>query len=185
MAAIIRAHSISTAPYPEAAKDNEKRRKLKELSPGFYGERVTEYAAAMKAVDPKIEVGASLTQPAGDTWAPEWNGEVLKAACKAVSTLSPFSWHPAQPCRADWKTLVDASVLHAPQDEFPKIIAEMLYQDKRFCPGARCQRVVLSQMSPIPWATPKTPIVKALFAADAYATLAESGIANASWFQAA
>jgi hypothetical protein len=30
---------------------------------------------------------------------------------------------------------------------------------------------------------PKTPVVAALFAADAFATLAEAGIANSSWYQ--
>jgi hypothetical protein len=170
------------APYADDPKENDKRAKLKELSPAFYGERFTEFAAAMKAVDPKIQVGASLTQPIGDTWAANWNTEVLKTGCKAADFVA-FGWHPGNTLPPDWKTLDDSSVLTSPQSEFPKIISETLYQDRRYCPGGKVPRVVLSQMSPIPWAAPKTPVVKALFAADADATLAEAGIANASWYQ--
>jgi hypothetical protein len=170
------------APYPEAAKDNDKRKKLKELSPGFYGDRVTEFAAAMKAVDPKIDVGASLTMPTGDTWAPDWNFEVLKAACKSVDFVS-FPWIPGITLPPDWKQLDEASVLNAPENDLPKIISEMLYQDRRYCPGGKVPHVVLSRMAVIPWATPKDPVVTALFAADAYAALAEAGIGNASWYQ--
>ena len=170
------------APYPEAAKDNEKRRKLHELSPAFYAEQFLLYAQAMKAVDPRVNVGASLTTPTSDTWAPDWNENVLRIACKATDFVS-FPWHPGTTLPPDWKTLDDASALTAPQTDFPKIITETLYQYKHFCPAGRVPRVVLSQMSPIPWAADKTPIVKALFAADAYATLAEAGIANADWYQ--
>jgi hypothetical protein len=173
------------APYPPSVKSNDKRRKLKELSPGFYGERVVEFVKAMKAVDPKIAVGASLTAPPvgdGALWAPDWNGEVLRTSCSVVDFVS-FDWHPGATLPPDWKTLDDKSVLNAPQNGFTQFISEMLYEDKRFCPTGKVPRVVLSAMSPIPWATPASPIVKALFAADAYATMAEAGIANASWFQ--
>ena len=168
--------------YPDAAKDNEKRRKVRELSPAFYAEQFLLYAQAMKAVDPKIDIGVSLTTPTSDTWAPDWNEGVLRTACKASDFVS-FAWHPGTTLPPDWKTLDDSSILTAPQTELPKIIAETLYQYKHFCPAGRVPRVVLSQMSPIPWATAKTPVVKALFAADAYATLAEAGIANAAWYQ--
>jgi hypothetical protein len=170
------------APYPDAQKDNEKRRKLKELSPGFYGDRVAEFAAAMKAVDPKIQVGASLTTPTSDTWAPDWNSEVLKTACKAVDFVS-FPWLPGNTLPPDWKQLDESTVLNAPETDLPKIISEMLYQDRRSCPAGKVPRVVLARMAVIPWATVKNPVVPALFAADAYATLAEAGIANASWYQ--
>jgi len=170
------------APYPAAPKDNDKRRKLKELSPAFYGERVAEFAVAMKAVDPKIQIGAGLTMPTGDTWAPDWNQEVLKSACKDIDFVS-FHWNPGNALPPDWKTLDETSVLYAPQEDFPKIIAEMLYQDHRYCPTGRIPRVVLSQFSPISWATVNNQVVPALFAADAYATFAEAGIANSSWYQ--
>ena len=155
---------------------------MKELSPSFYGDRVTEFVAAMKAVDPKIQVGASLTTPTGDTWAPDWDPEVLKASCKAIDFVS-FPWIPGTTLPPDWKRLDESSVLNAPENDLPKIISEMLYEDKRYCPGGKVPRVVLSRMAVIPWAVQKNPIVTALFAADAYATLAEAGIAEASWYQ--
>jgi hypothetical protein len=173
------------APYPASSKSNDKRRHLKELSPGFYGERVVEFVQAMKAVDPKITIGASLTAPPiqdGSPWAPDWNEEVLKASCSTLDFVS-FDWHPGATMPPDWKKLDDKSVLTAPQISFTQFIAEILYEDRRFCPAGKVPRVALSAMSPIPWAIPATPIVRALFAADAYATMAEAGIANASWFQ--
>jgi hypothetical protein len=170
------------APYPEDPKDNEKRRKLKELSPATYGQHVVEYVTAMKAVDPKIEVGADLTTPGIDQYGPEWNGEVLRAACKDVDFVS-FPWLPGNTLPPDWKQLDEGSVLAAPQNDLPKIISEMLYEDRRFCPGGKVPRVVLSRFAPIPWGLTKATVVKALFAADAYAALAEAGIANADWYQ--
>jgi hypothetical protein len=173
------------ASYPPSFKNNDKRRRVKELSPGFYGERVVDFVRAMKAVDPKIAVGASLTAPPladGVPWAPDWNGEVLKASCSVIDFVS-VDWHPGATMPPDWKTLDDKSVLNASPSNFPQFISELLYEDKRFCPAGKVPRVVLSAMSPIPWATPASPVVQALFAADAYATMAEAGIANASWFQ--
>lgn len=170
------------APYPANAKDNDKRRKLKELSPAYYGERVVEFAAAMKAVDPKIQVGASLTTPTSDTWASDWNSEFLRTGCKAVDFVA-FPWIPGNTLPPDYKTLDDASVLHAPQSDLPKIIAEAIYQDRHSCPGGKVPHIVLSRMAVIPWARAEHPIIPALFAADVYATLAEAGIASAGWYQ--
>ena len=170
------------APYPASSKDNDKRRKLKELSPKFYADRLTEYAAAMKAIDPNIKIGASLTTPTIDTWASDWNDQVLKESCKDIDFVA-FGWHPGGTLPPDWKMLDDASVMHSTYELWPKVVAETLYEYKNDCPAGRVPRLVLSEVSPIAWPKVGDPMVKALYAADIYATLGESGIANASWFQ--
>jgi len=170
------------APYPGSASDYGKRRKLKELSGGFYGEQVVAFAKIMKAVDPAIQVGASLSTPAIDTWDADWNPAVLKAACKDIDFVA-FSWHPGSTMPPDWHTLDDNSVLTTPAADLPRIFSEDLYEDKKACPAGKTPRVVLSDFSPISWATMTKPIVAALFAAESFAALAEAGISNSSWYQ--
>lgn len=170
------------APYPASSKDNDKRRKLKELSPKFYADRLAEYAAAMKAVDPEVKIGVSMTAPTIDTWGPDWNDQVLKEACKDIDFIT-FGWHPGGTMAPDWKALDDASVMNSTTREFPKMVAETLYEYKSDCPAGKVPRLALSQVSPIAWPKVENAMVKALFAADLYAMLGEAGIANASWFQ--
>ena len=57
------------APYPSDAKENEKaRRKNPNLSPEAYGKALLDYSKAMKAVNPRIKVGASLDIPLSADW---------------------------------------------------------------------------------------------------------------------
>jgi len=57
------------APYPKDPKENEKqRRKNRALSPDAYGTGFVEYSKAMKAVDNRIKVGASLDIPLSGNW---------------------------------------------------------------------------------------------------------------------
>jgi hypothetical protein len=170
------------AAYPASANDNEKRRKAHELSPTFYGEQTAAYIAAMKAVDPSIKIGASLTTPTVDTFASDWNTSVLKAACKDLDFVA-FSWHPGNAQAPDYKTLDDSSVLSAPAAQLPQILSEYLDETKHACPAGKTPRVVFSDFSPIPWAKMQEPVVPALFAAETFAILAESGTSAANWSQ--
>lgn len=57
------------APYPKDPKDNEKqRRKNANLSPDAYANNLLQYIKAMKAVDNRIKVGASLDIPLSGDW---------------------------------------------------------------------------------------------------------------------
>jgi hypothetical protein len=52
------------APYAKDPKDNERqRRRNRALAPDAYGSAIVQYAQAMKAVDNRIKVGASLDVP--------------------------------------------------------------------------------------------------------------------------
>lgn len=174
------------APYPPASAQNGNRKKLKELSPGFYGDQVVAFAAAMKAVDPSISVGASLVTPNiySDQvpWAPDWNSSVLKSACKSLDFIS-YPWQTGNTQPPDWKRLDDASLFDGIVNQLPQILTRTIDDDKAYCPAGKIPRVVLSSFSPIPWAQIENPMVLALFAAETYATLARDGISNASWMQ--
>lgn len=55
--------------YPKEANDTEKqRRKNPNLSPDAYGKALLEFSKAMKAVDGRIKVGASLAVPLSGNW---------------------------------------------------------------------------------------------------------------------
>jgi alpha-L-arabinofuranosidase len=77
-------------PYPEnmgttctGRKDNPL------LAPPVYGMAVKQYAAAMKAVDPTIKIGAVLI---GNTEYPDWNAKVLAAACPSFD-IAVLHWY--------------------------------------------------------------------------------------------
>jgi hypothetical protein len=178
------------APYPASKKDNGKRKKLPQLAPRTYGEQLVAFATAMKAVDPSIQVGATLTLPTAtidkpeDRYASDWNPTVLKLACKDIDFVS-YTWHPGGSSDAEqWKYLDDPSLLGAVSQTLPSIFKETLYEDKTNCPAGKVPHVAFSQFSgPQTWPAVQRPIVLALFAADMYASLGESGIANADWGQ--
>jgi hypothetical protein len=172
------------APYPASQKDNEKRRKLAQLSPRTYGEQFLAFAAAMKAVDPGIRVGATLATPAIDDYkfAEDWNPAVLKAACKEIDFVA-YNWHPGYALAPDYKRLDDSSVLGAVYGTFQDIIKESQYQAKTSCPAGKVPRVVFSQFSQVGWPQVEHPMVLPIFAADMFGLLGESGISNANWWQ--
>jgi hypothetical protein len=171
------------APYPASQSDNEKRKKNPNLSPAFYGARVVEYSKAMKAVDPSVWIGASMALvPLEYHYYPEWNTEVLKAACGSIDFIS-LAWRPGDTLAPDYKVRDDESVLRAPEEQLGKIIPEVIYNNKKYCPADHSPRIAFTQMAPIQWARIDHPIVDALFAADAFALLAESGTINSDWME--
>jgi hypothetical protein len=169
------------APYPASQKDNEKRRKNPNLSPGFYGARLVEFSKAMKAVDPSVWIGASMVLAPNETHlAPDWNEEVLKTACASIDFIA-LAWRPGDTLAPDYKVRDDDSVLRAPEEQLGKILSEAIYNNKKYCPADHSPRVAFTQMTPVEWPKVNHPIVDALFAADAFALLAESGTINSDW----
>ena len=66
------------------------------VGPAAYGAAVVEYVKAMKAVDPKILVGAFVMQPPyaadADQRGKNWNASVLKAACSSMDFSAAAFW---------------------------------------------------------------------------------------------
>jgi hypothetical protein len=170
-------------PYPASENDNEKRRKNPNLAPAFYGQRIVEFSKAMKTVDPSVWIGAALTLNPIDTFAPDWNPDVLKAACGSIE-FGSYTWRAdyRQPGPAnDYRTRDESSTLRAPEADLSKFLPEAVYEQKKFCPAAHDLRVAITQMSPIHWAAVPNPLTDGLFAADAIALLIESGTINTDW----
>jgi hypothetical protein len=77
-------------PYPaNMGTDCMGRKGNTALSPTAYGMAVKQYAAAMKAVDPTVKIGAVLV---GSNEYPDWNAAVLGAACPSVD-LAVIHWY--------------------------------------------------------------------------------------------
>jgi hypothetical protein len=177
------------APYPSAKKEYGKRKKLPQLGPKTYGEELVAFSAAMKAVDPSILVGATLTLPVASLddpssgYAPDWNPTVLKTACKSVD-FAAYNWHPGNSSNDEnWKTMDDGILLGSLTGALPHILMESIAEDKANCPAGKILRIAFAQVSQLSWPKIEHPNVLSVFTADTYATLGEDGISNVNWFQ--
>lgn len=200
------------APYPKDAKNNEKeRQKNARLSPETYGSNVVEFAKAMKAVDPRISIGAVLDTPgtsSAGSWvedwvqdpvtrqygpqrryvpsnnaALDWDQKVLKMAGKNIDFVI-IHWYTGNLLPPDWKVLDVPSLLAAPQEELPKIIAALLEMFQKYCgPNAQNMQLAVTELGSRPFAKVTDEFAFGLFAADAYASLIEVGAVNIDWLE--
>jgi hypothetical protein len=168
-------------PAPVGPKDFGKLKNDAKLGPLAFGENLKAFATAMKAVDSSIQIGASLTTPPdGDKFAPDWNRNVLKTACTSLDfvnlerTLSPL-------LPPDWKTLNEADLLANTNANFATIITTLLEDYKRDCPKDHFPRLAFSPAGIATWPKVEHPVISALWVADTYAVLIESGTLNIDW----
>ena len=197
------------APYPKDAKDNEKqRRKNPNLSPQAYAKSFLLYSQAMKAVDPRIKVGASVDSPVPNKWdvqewtqdpvtgkyeqkssfhkaadaGADWDRNLLQAAGKEIDFVS-LHWNTGNTTEASgWKNLDNASLLSASRDELPTIMSEFLGLFQKYCgPNTQNIQLLVTDVGPKSYIKVTDPNVVGLFAADAYLSLMESGVANIDW----
>lgn len=176
-------------PAPARLNDYGKLEKNPALSPSAYGARVAEFARAMKAVDPQIRVGASLAVVEGSPsdadwntkmWAAEWNEKTLKAACGAIDFVA-VDWQLSPLLPPDWKTLDEASLLANTRSALAGVLNEALREDKISCPAGHTPRIAFEPAAVASWPRIEHPVTTALWVADAYALLAETGAQNVSW----
>lgn len=87
--------------------------------PATYGKNVALFAAAMKAVDPSIKIGAVLAAPGNwpDGQLPDWNSNVL-AQCGSAIDFVIVHWYPQNPGSES-----DFGLLAAPQNATTGIAA--------------------------------------------------------------
>lgn len=178
-------------PAPASANDFGKLEKNPNLSPGFYGTRVVDFARAMKSVDPKIKVGATLTLVEGSpsdqdwsakTWALDWNQKVLKAGCGAVDFVT-LDWQLSPLMPPDWKTLDEAALLSSTRPAISSILSRLLEEYKDDCPRDHMPRIAFAPAAISPWPHVEHPVVTTLWVADTYAILAETGAEDVSWYE--
>jgi alpha-L-arabinofuranosidase len=167
------------APYAMNGKDSEKiRHGNAALSPAAYGKGVVAFTKAMKAIDPRIKIGAVLLNPNVDKEAADWNRAVM-AECGTAVDFTILHWYTGNLLPPDWKNLDEASLLRAPQEELPRIGSGLIELLNKYAgEKASKMRLIVSETGPRPGAKVTNPLTLGLFAADAYASLMEMGAAN-------
>jgi alpha-L-arabinofuranosidase len=205
------------APYAKDPKDNEKQRaKNPNLSPDAYGKALLEYSKAMKAVDPRIKVGASLDIPLSADWSTsdwlqdpitkkwvqkgtaeaaglgvghkdfnagvDWDQNVLKVAGKDIDFVA-LHWYVGDTTEAShWQSMDNTKTLMEPEQGLPKVLGALVEMIQKYCgKNASNMQVLMTEMGIKSYIKIPDPIVPALFASDAYATLIEDGVANIDW----
>jgi hypothetical protein len=146
-------------------------------SPAAYANAVVEYAAAMKAVDPTIKIGAVLTTPgnwpdgitaSGD--AGPWNQVVLSIAGPSIDFVV-LHWYPGG------ESLVEALGKPTQASDIGEMIRAQI---ARFAgPGASRISMALTEIN-TSQGTNTQP--GALFAADVYPALWASGMFTVNWW---
>jgi len=172
-------------PAPTAPKDFAKLKGDPKLSPSSFAANLKAFAKAMKAVDPSIQIGAAFVLPPdpgpySHDWAPDWNRAVLKDACPSLDFVTlEWSLQPLLP--PDWKTLDESSLLAGTVAGFANILNPMLDDDRKYCPKDHFPRLAFAPAGIANWEKVGHPEVRALWIADTYAMLIESGSANIGW----
>jgi hypothetical protein len=143
-------------------------------SPTYYANLVREYATAMKAVDPTIQIGAVLTTPgewpdgitaAGDSGS--WNEVVLSIAGPVVD-FGIIHWYPSGDTAAQ---------VLAKTDRVVDQIALVREQSRRL--AGKELGIALTEVNT---SYGRNTQPGALFAADAYATMIGQGVFNVDWW---
>jgi len=173
------------AAAPTSPKDLGKLKNDPKLSPASYAENLKAFALAMKAVDPSIQIGTAFTTPPDPNpynppWVPDWNKVVLKGACPNLDFVTlEWSLQPLLP--PDWKTLNESDLLGNTNASFSNILNSMLDNYRKYCPQGHFPRLAFAPAGIANWEKVEHPEVRALWIADAYAVLIESGSVNINW----
>ncbi|MGH9560152.1 MAG: hypothetical protein ACRD3S_01750, partial [Terracidiphilus sp.] len=124
-------------------------------------------------------------------WGVGWNRDLLKGACSSLDFVT-LEWTQSPLAPPDYKTLDEAVLLGVPQPgqtqvgnsstaQFKIIVDGMLADYASYCPKGRVLPLAFAPAGISPWLKVQHPVVKALWIADFYATLIESGSINVNW----
>ena len=169
--------------------------------PAAYGAAVVQYAKAMKAVDPKIMVGAFVMPPpfASDSnqTGKGWNAAVLKAACASMDFSAATFWEGkgAEPTFVDnidetdlllsARNPMDSNARFPGQNgllyDFTQLGRDLVEKYKKFCPSGHSPQLAITNLGIAQWLPAKNPAATALFAADSLAMLLETGAYTVVW----
>ncbi|HSX99076.1 MAG TPA: cellulose-binding protein, partial [Streptomyces sp.] len=148
-------------------------------SPKEYGKNLVAYSKAMKAVDPKVKIGAVLTTPGfwpdgekapGDT--ADWNNTVLSIAGSSIDFVI-VHWYPGGTTTAD--LLNTPSRIAGVTSSLRSLIAK--YAGSRAASVEIAVTETDAEFSPA-----KTSQAAALFAPDTYMTWFEQGATHVDWW---
>jgi hypothetical protein len=169
------------AAAPTAPKAFAKLKNDPKLSPSSYAENLKAFAKAMKSVDSTIQIGAALTTPPdGEKGEPGWNRNVLQNACSSLDFVT-LDWTLQLLLPPDWKTLDESALLTNTNASFAAVLDPVLDDYRKYCPKDHFPRLAFAPAGIATWMKVEHPVVRALWVADAYATLIESGSVNIAW----
>jgi hypothetical protein len=112
----------------------------------------------------------------------DWDKNVLKVAGKDIDFVA-LHWYTGDTTESShWQTLDNTKTLLEPEEGLPKILAALVEMIQKNCgQNAANMQVLVTELGIKSYIKVPDPIVPALFAADAYATLVEDGVANIDW----
>lgn len=156
--------------------------------PAEYAQRLQQYSAEMKAVDPAIKVGAVLTAPGnwpdGVTNAASplpWNDTVLSTACDAADFVI-VHWYPQSPgAESDPGLLAMSESGGSNTPSVPSMVATLRSLIGQYC-GSRANdvEILVTETNSVSYNPGKqtTSLVNGLFLADSMMTWLDNGVAN-------
>ncbi|WP_323377497.1 cellulose-binding protein [Streptomyces sp. RB17] len=148
-------------------------------SPTAYAKNLLAYAKAMKAVDPKVKIGAVLTTPgswpdglkaSGDN--ADWNHTVLSIAGKSIDFVI-IHWYPSGAGTAD--------ILNTPAQIAGTTSAVRSLLHTYAGPHAASVKIAVTETSSA-MSPAQTSQAAALFAPDTYMSWLEQGAVNVDWW---
>jgi hypothetical protein len=167
------------------------------LSPAAYGQRVNDFAQAMKAVDPTIKIGTVVSTPPGDySWdsyaGQRWTPQVL-AQCASNTDFVIAHWYPQVGNNNDGSALLPVVGTTIPfmingatagQDSGTSSGLRDWINAYRPTDGSNVQVFIteFGYMGSLTNDNTQGPI-NALFAADSYASWMEYGVANIDYLE--
>jgi len=184
------------------AKDWGKHVGNSKVGPATYGQNVVQFVKAMKAVDPKIFVGAAVAVPPissdPNAMGKKWNEGVLKAACGSMDfaavSFSEGRGDPKDNEFLDVDSLLHQSKynfnsdLHYDQDDiqhdYALLSGDLIEKYKKFCPAGHYPPLVVDGLGMNSWLPTRDPGMKAavaLYAAEAIPMLLEEGAYSVVW----
>jgi len=153
-----------------------------EKGPATYANNVLQFARAMKAVDPSIKIGISLTTPIVDNAHDEmadWNPTVLSIACSVIDFVD-VHWYPRL-SKSDSRS-ADAQLLARP-GLMPNFIMQPRNAIMQSCgTHAHAVEIFLGEVNTDISVKQKVSIVNALFLADMYMSWLAHGGTNVTWW---
>jgi hypothetical protein len=154
-----------------------------EKGPTAYGQNVLAFVRAMKAVDPSIKIGISLTTPSLDgkqDAMSSWNPGVLSVACSQIDFVD-VHWYSRWQDRGDGSG-PDEQLLDSAR-HIPDMIAQPHSQIAQNC-GAHAKdvQIMLGEVNSGNQGKQLVSLVNSLFLPDVYMSWLENGGTNVSWW---
>lgn len=157
------------------------RANISTISPTAYGTNAVPFIQAMKAVDPTILIGVTMSSPNVDPIPSTWNPAVLKAVCTGANfDFAILHYYPGS-----YKNVTAAQLFSLPQTDMPRLVSTLKAQIAANCPAiASTVQFLVTETGPNGTLATGTPSqIPGLYAAHEYLVSLETGIINVDWLE--